>query len=177
MLVYCMIWYCFCSRFEACVVLVLSVRCAPFIVALNEFYHWNFMAIHYFLNFTLCFLQLSSSGSANAQLSGCFSPRPFSLNNGLNRFLLDSFKTCLQSLLGYSTREFQLCNWLFLRRLVPGINHLPPVCWSTFGKLFVFLLLHILMPCNMIVLHFRLHYFHVSNGVFFYTVLQYSHFI
>ena len=30
-----------------------------------------FMAIEYFLNYTLGFLYLSSSGSANAQLPGC----------------------------------------------------------------------------------------------------------
>ena len=29
----------------------------------------------------------------------------------------------------------RLCNWLSLRCLVPWINHLPPVCWSTFGIL------------------------------------------
>ena len=28
----------------------------------------------------------------------------------------------------------RLCNWLSLWRLVPWINHLPPVCWSTFWK-------------------------------------------
>ena len=28
--------------------------------------------------------------------------------------------------------SFRLCNWLSLRRLVSWINHLPPVCWSTF---------------------------------------------
>ena len=28
----------------------------------------------------------------------------------------------------------RLCNWLSLRCLGPWINHLPPVCWSTFRK-------------------------------------------
>ena len=28
----------------------------------------------------------------------------------------------------------RLCNWLSLWRFVPWINHLPPVCWSTFWK-------------------------------------------
>ena len=28
----------------------------------------------------------------------------------------------------------RLCNWLSLWCLVPGINHLPPVCWSAFSK-------------------------------------------
>ena len=43
-----------------------------------------FMAIDYFLNNTLGFLYPSSSGSANAQLPGCFRPWTFSLNIGLN---------------------------------------------------------------------------------------------
>ena len=30
--------------------------------------------------------------------------------------------------------SFRLCDWLSLRRLVSWINHLPPVCWSTFWK-------------------------------------------
>ena len=32
------------------------------------------LAIHYFLHYTLDFRYLSSSGSANAQLPGCFRP-------------------------------------------------------------------------------------------------------
>ena len=43
-----------------------------------------FMAINYFLNYTFGFLYLSSSGSANAQLPGCFRRWTFSLNIGLN---------------------------------------------------------------------------------------------
>ena len=31
-------------------------------------------------------------------------------------------------------RSFRLCNWSSLWRLVSWINHLPPVCWSTFWK-------------------------------------------
>ena len=60
-----------------------------------------FMAINYTLGYK------SSSGSANAQLPGCFHPWTFSLNIGLNKFPLDSFMLCLHSLLGYPTREFQ----------------------------------------------------------------------
>ena len=36
---------------------------------------------------------------------------------------------------------------------------------------------NISMPYNMIIPYFRLPYFHVSNSVIFYIVLQYSHFI
>ena len=65
-----------------------------------------FMAIKYLLIYALGFLYISNSGSANAQLPGCFCPRTFSLNIGLNMFSLDSFMSCLHSLLGYFTGEF-----------------------------------------------------------------------
>ena len=42
-----------------------------------------------------------------------------------------AFSTMTCSILQGSSR---LCNWLTLRRLVPWINHLPPVSWSTFWK-------------------------------------------
>ena len=49
---------------------------------------------------------------------------------------MDSFMSCLHSLLGYNLQgSSRLCNWLSLHRLVPWINHLPPVYWSTFGNL------------------------------------------
>ena len=66
-----------------------------------------FMAINYFLNYILGFLYLNIFGSANAQFPGCFHPWTFSLNIGLNMLPLDSFMSCLNSHLGYSTREFQ----------------------------------------------------------------------
>ena len=66
-----------------------------------------FMAIDYLLIYTLGFLYISNSGSANAQLPGCFCPLTFFLNIGLNMFPLDSFMSCLHSLQGYSTGEFQ----------------------------------------------------------------------
>ena len=73
-----------------------------------------YMAIQYFLNYTLGVLYLSSSGSANAQLPGCFHPWTFSLNIGMNMLPLDSFMSCLHSLLGYSTREFQALQLIVL---------------------------------------------------------------
>ena len=62
-----------------------------------------FMAINYFLMYTLDFLHIGSSDSANAQDPGCFRPWPFSLN----MFPLDSFMSCLHSLLACSTGEFK----------------------------------------------------------------------
>ena len=72
------------------------------------------MAIHYFLKYTIGFLYLSSSGSANAQLPGCFCPLTFPLNIGLNMLPLDSFISCLHSQLGYSTGEFQALQLIVL---------------------------------------------------------------
>ena len=65
------------------------------------------MAINCFFIYTLGFIYISSSGSANVQLPGCFRLRTLSLDIGLNMFPLDSFMSCLHSLLGYSTGEFQ----------------------------------------------------------------------
>ena len=80
----------------------------------NWNYHSDFVVINYFLNYTLGFLYLSSSGSANAQLPGCFRPWTFSLNIGLNMLPLDSFMSCLHSLLGYSAGEFQALQLIVL---------------------------------------------------------------
>ena len=76
------------------------------------------MAIHYFLNYTLGFLCLSSSGSANAQLPGCFRPWTFSLNIGLTMLPLDSFMSWLHSLLGYSTGDFQAFQLIVLAAFI-----------------------------------------------------------
>ena len=65
------------------------------------------MAIHYVLNYILGCLYLSSPDSVNAQLPVCFRPWTFFLNIGLNMLPLDSFMSCLHSLLGYSIGEFQ----------------------------------------------------------------------
>ena len=72
-----------------------------------------FMAIHYFLNYTLGFLQLSS-GSANAQLPGCFHPWMFSLNIRLTMLPSDFFMSCLHYLLGHSTGEFDALQLIVL---------------------------------------------------------------
>ena len=79
-----------------------------------------------------------NSGSANAQLPGCFCPWTFSLNI-LEYWIEHVSFGILYVMFTFPTRIFywgssRLCNWLSLRRLVPWINHLPPVCWSTFWK-------------------------------------------
>ena len=73
-----------------------------------------FMAINYLLIYTLGFLYISKSGSANAQLLGCFCPWTFSLNIELSKSPLDSFMSCLHSLLGYSTGESQALQLIVL---------------------------------------------------------------
>ena len=73
-----------------------------------------FMASNCLLFYTLDFIYISNSGSANAQLPGCFCPWTFSLNIGLDMFPWDSLMSCLHSLLGYSTGEFQALQLIVL---------------------------------------------------------------
>ena len=86
------------------------------------------MAINYFLNYILVFRYLSSSGSANAQLPGCFRLWTFSLNIGLNMFLcvLSLFIRCCinassvcqlvnRSTAAKSLESNQLCTLLWWR--------------------------------------------------------------
>ena len=105
--------------FGVCVVLMLNViRCScHYFLDRIVFHHvlimtvvtitGIFMAINYLLISMLGFLYISSSGSANAQLPGCFRPWTLSLNIGLTMFPFDSFMSCLHSLLGHSTGQFQ----------------------------------------------------------------------
>ena len=93
---------------------------APFTISLIKFYFIMILIMivvtiigilwPFFTFWTTClgFLWLCSSCSANAQLPGCFRPRTFSLNVGLNMLHSDSFMPCLYSLLiQHSTGEFQ----------------------------------------------------------------------
>ena len=75
------------------------------------------MAINYLLIYSLGFLFISNSVSANTQLPGCFCPWTFSLNIGLNMSPLDTFMSCLHSLLEYSTGEFQALQLIVLAAL------------------------------------------------------------
>ena len=69
-----------------------------------------FMAIYTFWTTLLGFLLLSSTWSANAQFPGC----TVFLNIGLNMLPSDAFMSCLHSLLGYSTGEFQALQLIVL---------------------------------------------------------------
>ena len=80
-------------------------------------------------------LTLGILRSAISHLPGCFCPRTFFHNIGFNVVPSDPFMSHLDTQLGYSTGEFQVCNWLSLRRLASWVNHLPSACWSTFWKL------------------------------------------
>ena len=107
------IWHCTLVSLTPSQSIGLVFVCALFIVIVLTVIG-IFMTIDYFLNYTLRFLYLSSFGSANAQLSGYFRPWTFSLNIGLSMFPLDSFMSCLQSLLGYYTGEFQALQLIIL---------------------------------------------------------------
>ena len=73
-----------------------------------------YMAIIFILKYILSFLKISSSGSANAHLHGCFRPWTFPLNIGLNMLPSDSFMSRLDSLLGYATGVFQTLQLIVL---------------------------------------------------------------
>ena len=60
------------------------------------------------------FLKICRFGSATMHLTGCFCPRKFSLNFSLNILPSDSFMSCLDSLLGYFTVEFQALQLIVL---------------------------------------------------------------
>ena len=55
-----------------------------------------------------------SSSSETMHLHGCFCPWTFSLDIGLNILPLYSFMSCLDSLLGYSTGQFQALQLILL---------------------------------------------------------------
>ena len=160
--------------------------CVPFTISLLEFYFVMifimivmtivgiFMANLFILNGTFRLSELRSSGSANAQLPGCFRPCTCPLNIELNMLPSDSLMSCLHSLLGYSTGGSRLCNWLSLWWLVPWMNHYPPGCWSTFWKSSLndsvfYCFTYSLMPHNVIILYFRLPYIDVWNSALFST--------
>ena len=84
--------------------------CVPFTNFLIEFYSITIVETiirifsHSFSFWTTCLdFWLRSSGSVNAYFPGCFHPWTFPLNFGLNMLPSDSFMSCLDSLLGYST--------------------------------------------------------------------------
>ena len=151
-----------------------------------------YLALLFILNYMFR-LSVSSSDSANAHLPGCFRPWIFHLNIGLNMLPSDSFVSCLDYLLGYSTGAGLICNWLSLRCLVPWINHLPPVYWSTFWKSslkwrwvvslthwrttsssFLIRFTYILMPHNMIKPFFIFFYWNlifISLTVFYFCIV------
>ena len=104
-------------------------------------------------------------------------------------FLLLSFKIsfiCEGQICRVRINDIQLCNWLSLRCLVPWINHLPPVCWSTFGILvwndsgyvnltqwwYFFIIfeyiLHISTP-HIMIFCFPLPYFPLSTNALFFA--------
>ena len=126
----------------------------------------------------------SSSGSLNVQLTGSFrlghSPCIFVWTCYLQTSLCHVYIPYYDILQGSS----RFCNWFSLRRLVPWINHLSPVCWSTFwkfsymivgllswyyGKQLFHCCTHFLMPHNIMILYFCIPYFHVSNSALFST--------
>ena len=107
--------------FGVCIVLCRLLLCVPFTDSLIEFYLImivviivdTFVAILFILNYMVRLSVLGSSDSANVHLPRCFRPG-HSLNIGLNMLHSDSFVSYLDSLLGYSTWEFQTLKLIVL---------------------------------------------------------------
>ena len=74
----------------------------------------TFMVILLILNCMFRLSVLINSHSANVHLPGCFRPWTFLLNIGLNMLPPESFVSCLDSLLGYSTGEFHALQLIVL---------------------------------------------------------------
>ena len=70
------------------------------VIILGIFITIIIIIIIFILYYTLGFLKLSCSGSANVHLLGCFSLWTFPLNIGLNMLPSDPFMSCLDYLLG-----------------------------------------------------------------------------
>ena len=94
------------------------------------------MGIGFILNYMFRLSVLSSSGFANMHLPVCFRPKIFTLNIALNMLSLDSFVSCLDSLLGHPTGELQDLKLIGFAVFVPWITikRLSPVCCSFLWK-------------------------------------------
>ena len=89
--------------------------CVPFIGSLIVCYFimivatiiWIFMSLLFISTIYLGFLKLGRFGSATTNLPGCFCPWTISFN--ISQGMLPSyfFMSCLNSVQGYSTEEFQ----------------------------------------------------------------------
>ena len=98
-------------------------------------YYLSSMAISIILNYTFwvfcdwvyLVLLLLTSLDASA-------PGPSLLNIGLNMLPSDFFMSCLDLYWDILQGRSRLYSWLFFRCLVPWINHVSLVCWSTFWK-------------------------------------------
>ena len=106
--------------FWVCAVMVLSVMCAMIMGFLwPSSSPWTTQ---------LGFVRPGSSGSATKHLPGCIWLLTSCVNKGLNVIRSDSFMSCLDSLLGYSSWEFQALQLIVLavfgKKLYKWYQHL-----------------------------------------------------
>ena len=88
----------------------------------------TFVAILFILNYIFRLSLLSSSGSANAHLLGCFRPWKLALNIGLHLLPSDSFMPCFDSVIEYSTEEFRALQLIVLVVMFGAVNQ-PLACY------------------------------------------------
>ena len=94
-------WMPLCPSFTNSAITCYSIMIVAINICNSYVYCYSFWPTY------LGFLKLGSFRSATTHLPGCFCPLTLFLNIGLNMLPSDSFMTCLDSLLEYSTGEFQ----------------------------------------------------------------------
>ena len=84
-----------------------------FIMTVATIYLGNFLSIIFWTTY-LVLPKLGSSASATTHIPGCFCPWTSYLNIGLNMLSSDSLMSYSDSLIGYSTPEFQALQLIVL---------------------------------------------------------------
>ena len=117
---------CSCVDSRYVILLLLPYDCDYYLSSMASLMILNY-AFWVFCDWVDLVLLLLSSLNASA-------PGQYLLNIGLNMLPSDSFMSCLDFYWDILQGSSRRCNWLSFRCLVPWINHVSLVCWSTFWK-------------------------------------------
>ena len=157
------------TGFGVCAVLVLSVIMCSFTSCVSWWeswdYYWDIYGHSFILNYTFR-LSETRSGSANAQLPGYFYPWTFCMNIGLNMLPSDSFMSCLHSLLGYPTGDFQALQLIVLTVFGAVVQPLASCMLVHIGYGFIagMVQLHHTVYCFMVIMaSWREHIFRITD--------------
>ena len=95
----------------------------------------NFVAINYFLIYTLGFLHILKFWFCKCTTPCMLLPLDILLEHWIEHVSLDSFMSCLHCLLGYSTGEFQAMQLIVLAAFGAMDQHCPLYVGPLFGNL------------------------------------------